>query len=337
MPIAVTGAYGQLGGELCRQLGDAARPLDIDQLDLTDGPAVLRTLREIRPKLVINCAAYTQVDQAESEPEACRAVNAAAVEYLVRACGELDCPLVQISTDYVFGGDARGEGRGTRSEDSRQATPAGHDADPAYRPWREDDPPAPQGVYARTKLEGERAAARYRKHLIMRTCGLYARPSDPRARNFVRTMLRLAASGREVRVVGDQHCTPSYVPHVARAVLFLAGLGGLSQFSRSENGTVPFGAAAPWGTYHVTSRGATTWYDFAAEIFRRAGLEVSLQRITTAQYAAPAPRPAYSVLDTTTYHRLGGPAMPDWKEALAEYFEEAGTNSTFGSHRFTAG
>ena len=137
-------------------------PIDIDTLDLTHGPAVRKALAELKPAMVINCAAYTRVDQAESEPEVCRAVNATAVGHLADACGRLDCPLVQISTDYVFGG------------------PADHG-----RPHREDDPTSPQGVYARTKLEGELAAAQHAKHLIVRTCGLYARPSHQQAQNFV--------------------------------------------------------------------------------------------------------------------------------------------------------
>lgn len=285
MKIAVTGAYGQLGGELCRQLDAEAIPLEIDTLDLTDGPAVQQRLRALKPHAVINCAAYTQVDQAESEPQACRAVNAVAVEHLVRACSELDCPLVQISTDYVFGGEPG------RAE-----------------PYREGDPPSPQGVYGQTKLEGELAAARHAKHLIVRTCGLYARPGDGRANHFVKTMLRLGSCRSELRVVADQHGTPSYVPHVAQAVLFLAGV------TRRQ--------PAPWGIYHVTNRGATTWHDFAAEIFRQAGIHITLRPITTAEYGAPAPRPAYSVLDTTAYHDLGGPAMPDWKTALGQYMAE---------------
>jgi len=286
MKIAVTGACGQLGSELCRLLGADAVPLDIDTLDLTDGPAVDQTLANLCPDAVINCAAYTQVDRAESEPQQCRAVNATAVEHLARASARLDCPLVQISTDYVFGG---GPDRTT--------------------PYCEDDPPSPQGVYARTKFEGEQAADRHlRKHLIVRTCGLYSRPADQRAGNFVKTMLRLGKARKELRVVADQHCTPSYVPHVARAILFLLG--------------VPRGAPAWWGIYHVVNRGATTWYEFAAEIFRQAGMDVSLQPISTAEYGAAAPRPAYSVLDTTKYHALGGPAMPDWRTALAEYISQ---------------
>jgi dTDP-4-dehydrorhamnose reductase len=137
---------------------------------------------------------------------------------------------------------------------------------------------------------------------------LYARPSHQQARNFVKTVLRLAQSRPNLRVVADQFCTPSYVPHVARAALFLLGL----------NAAGP----APWGTYHVTNRGATNWHEFACEIARLAGLSVALEAITTTEYGAAAPRPAYSVLDTTAYHRLGGPPMPDWREALAEYFEE---------------
>jgi dTDP-4-dehydrorhamnose reductase len=285
MKILVTGAAGQLGAELCRQLGPDAVPTDIDNLDLTDGRAVLDSMLRLAPDAVINCAAYTAVDQAESEVKRCRAANAMAVQHLADACRRVDCPLVQISTDYVFSGRP----------------------DPG-RPYREEDQPSPEGVYAQTKLEGERGAARHAKHLIVRTCGLYARPSHQQARNFVKTVLRLAQSRPNLRVVADQFCTPSYVPHVARAALFLLGL----------NAAGP----APWGTYHVTNRGATNWHEFACEIARLAGLSVALEAITTTEYGAAAPRPAYSVLDTTAYHRLGGPPMPDWREALAEYFEE---------------
>jgi dTDP-4-dehydrorhamnose reductase len=323
MKIAVTGALGQLGGELCRQIGPQAIPLDIDTLDLTDGKAVSETLAPLKPETIINCAAYTQVDKAEKEPELAYAVNSAAVENLVRVCRELDCPLVQISTDYVFSGErvqgsgGRVQGSGFRVQDSGfrvqdsevDVHPSSFIPHPSFkRPYREDDPPSPQGVYARSKLAGERAAAEYAKHLIVRTCGLYARASDGRANNFVKTMLRLGSKQSEIRVVADQHCTPSYVPHVARAVLFLAG--------------VTNAAPAPWGIYHVTNSGETTWYDFAVEIFKQAGMNVSVKPITTAEYGAPAARPCYSVLDTAAYHHLGGPSMPDWITALKEYFTE---------------
>jgi dTDP-4-dehydrorhamnose reductase len=301
MCILVTGAAGQLGAELCRMLGAGATGVDIDTLDLTDRAAVLNEVRRLSPRAIIHCAAYTAVDQAETDADRCRAVNATAVETLTTACREVDIPLAQISTDYLFAGRAS-----------------------IGRPWREDDPPAPKGIYAITKQEGERAAACWEKHLIVRTCGLYARPSHLAAKNFVKTILRLARTKPQLRVVDDQLCTPSYVPHVARAVLFLVGSRLPSLSERPVGGE----GGAPWGIYNVTNRGETTWCRMAREIVRLAGLDVPVDPITTAEFAAPAPRPAYSVLDTTAYHRLGGPEMPDWKEALAEYFKELKTIET---------
>jgi len=278
MAIVITGSQGQLGSELCRQLGVEAVGLDLPELDITDRGRVLATLAAIRPQAVINTAAYTLVDRAEKEPEACRAVNVAGVAHLVEACRRLDCTLVQISTDYVFGRDARRE-----------------------TPYRETDEPGPLGVYGRSKLDAERLAAAWEKHLVVRTCGLYGRPGPRSPGNFVETMLRLAAAGKPLRVVDDQRCTPSYVPHVARAAVFLLN-------------------AKARGIYHAVNSGETTWYRFAAEVFRLVGQEVRMEAITTADYGAPAPRPAYSVLDTGKYHSLAGcPAMPPWQAALAEY------------------
>ena len=251
-------------------------------MDLTDAKSVRAALADLRPDALINTAAYTKVDKAEEEADLCRAINAQGVGHLAEVCRELDCPLVQISTDYVFGGDA-----------ARRT------------PYRESDEPGPQGVYAWSKLEGERRAAEWAKHLIVRTCGLYG-PAAPRsAGNFVATMLRLGRQGKQLRVVADQHCTPTYVPHLARAICFLLDSGA-------------------FGLCHVVNAGATTWYDFAAEIFRQAGLAVSLEPISTAQYGAASPRPAYSVLDTGKYHALpGAPPMPAWQEALAEHLRSS--------------
>lgn len=278
MKIVVTGAGGQLGSELCRQLGADTLGLDLPEFDLTDRGQVLRTLTEIRPQVVINAAAYTQVDKAEEEAELCRAVNAEGVACLVDACRELDATLVQISTDYVFG----------RQPDRRT-------------PYRETDAPGPLGVYGRTKLEGERHAARCGKHFIVRTCGLYGQAGPRSGGNFVATMLKLAAQRDRIQVVDDQQCTPSYVPHVCQAIRFLLN-------------------TEAYGTYHVVNSGATTWHGMASEIFRRLPLRVELEPISTAQFGARAPRPAYSVLDTGKYHALPGrPLMPAWQDALAEY------------------
>jgi len=281
MTITVTGCRGQLGAELCRQFGAEAVGLDLPEFDLTDRAAVLAALLAIRPRAVVNAAAFTLVDQAERDPARCRAVNVQGVAHLVDACRTLDCTLVHVSTDYVFG---RNPGRVT--------------------PYRETDEPAPQGVYAQSKLESESVARQWPKHLIVRTCGLYGRLGERSSGSFVETMLRLAATRQRLRVVADQHCTPTYTPHVARAMRFLLG-------------------SEARGIYHVTNAGKTTWFEFAHEIFRQCRLGVEVEPITSAEWGAAAPRPTYSVLDCSKYLALpAAPPMPPWQDALAEYLRQ---------------
>jgi dTDP-4-dehydrorhamnose reductase len=277
MRIAVTGAGGLLGSELCRQLAGAAIPLEFPDFDLTDPASVRRGVEAARPKAIINAAAYTQVDAAERDGETCRAVNVTGVRHLAETCGRLGATLVQMSTDYVFG-------------------------DPNRRtPYRESDQPAPQGVYAKSKLDGEREAAACGEHLIVRSCGLFGRPGPRTAKlPFVEAMLALGLRGEPVRVVDDQWVGPSYAVHVARAILFLL-------------------AAKARGTYHVVNAGSATWRQVAEEIFRQAGMAVEVRPITSAEFGAAAPRPAYSVLDASKYRSLGGPPLPSWQVALAEY------------------
>lgn len=280
--IVVTGCHGQLGSELCRQWGPRAAGLDLPELDLTDAQRTAETLLRLAPRVVVNTAAYTLVDRAEEEPERCRAINAHAVRVLADVCRQLDAVLVQISTDYVFGQDT-----------TRRA------------PYTESDPPGPLNVYGWTKLEAEHHAAGWARHFIVRTCGLYGRLGPRSPGNFVATMLRLAQQGRALRVVDDQRCCPSFVPHVARAIRFLVTTGA-------------------YGTYHVVNTGSATWYELAAELFRQVGYQVQLTPITTAEYGPRARRPAYSVLDTTKYHALPAAApMPAWQDALAEYLHSA--------------
>jgi dTDP-4-dehydrorhamnose reductase len=273
--VVVTGGNGLLGRAVCRELGPRAIWSDRTTLDVTNRRQVRRVLADHRPHAVVNCAAFTKVDQAESDPELCWAVNANAVADLASECDRIGATLVQISTDYVFGSDA-----------SRTT------------PYRENDIPEPQGVYAQSKLEGERCTALCRRHFVVRTCGLYG--FSPRRNNFVETLLRLASERRRLRVVNDQRCTPSYAAHVARAVLFLLQTG-------------------EFGAYHVVNQGETTWWEFACEIFRQMRIEVEVEPITTEQYGAAAPRPWYSVLDASKYRSLGGPVLPRWEVALAEY------------------
>lgn len=284
MRIAITGAAGQLGYQLTQLLGPEALPLDRSGCDLADPHSIGRLL-ELRPDAVINAAAYTAVDRAEQEIDRCRQINTVAVEQLADVCGQLDCPLVQISTDYVFAGIAERKS-----------------------PFAETDRAAPLGIYATSKFAGEQAAARHAKHWIVRTCGLYAPPaSEKKFTNFVATMLRLGSERDRLRIVDDQRCTPSYVPHVAAAILFL--LRESPERLRTSG----------YGLYHVTNAGDCSWHEFASEIFRQAGIGIALDKITTAEYGAAAPRPAYSVLETAKYRALGGPELPDWRAGIRQY------------------
>lgn len=283
--IVIIGAEGQLGSELCRQLGPRAVPLSRQQFDITDARQTEFVLAQLRSDVktaeiaaVINTAAYTKVDLAEQQPDECYRVNVEGVSNLANACSRHNLTLVQISSDYVFGGIAA---------ENRQ-------------PYREADPTSPQGVYAKSKLSGEQAAAQAARHLIIRTCGLYGPRGKPSQSNFVDTMLRLGRERDMLRVVDDQICSPSYVVDVTGALLYLI-------------------EAQRTGLYHVVNQGGVSWCGFAREIFRLAKLSVLVEPVTTAQYNAPAPRPSYSVLDTAKYDALPGPALRSWQIALADY------------------
>jgi dTDP-4-dehydrorhamnose reductase len=245
----------------------------------------LRTLDEIGPDAVNNAAAYNFVDRAEQQPEACRAINADAVRYIAEACRRLNCTLVQVSTAYVFDGLDR------------------------LVPYCEHDAPRPATEYGRTKLAGECWAADHARHFIVRTGPMFG-PCPPRAKttNFIDLMLRLGQSQSVVRVVDDQHVAPSHLNDVARAIIFL--------LAADSSGS------APYGVYHIAGRSAVTWHDLAAEVFRQAQLQATLEAVSTAQFGALASRPRYAVLDTTRYQALGGPALRGWQPALADYLAQ---------------
>jgi len=285
--VLVIGGSGQLARALARQPSIAGHPircLGRADLDATDPAALEAALRAAGPLAIINAAAYTAVDKAESDQAAAQALNAGLPGALAAHAAAHDLPLIHVSTDYVF------DGTGTR-------------------PYREDDPIAPLGVYGASKAEGERlvrhAGAR---HLILRTAWVWSEDGH----NFVKTMLRLGREREEVRVVADQRGSPTYAGDLAAAIATLT----------ANALTAPAGLA--WGTYHLTNRGETTWHGFAAAIFAEAaaaGLKTPrLTAITTADYPTPARRPAYSVLDTTAAERRLGVAMPDWRISLATAF-----------------
>jgi len=276
--ILVTGGNGQLGLEFFKIFGSYAQVLDRNSFDLTDEALVRHRVHFEKPKWVVNCAAYTAVDQAEEEPDLCRAVNVRAVEVLAEACDEIGATLCQISSDYVFG----------------------HDAVPDA-PYPEDAPVNPQGVYAQSKYDSEQAAAKCSNHLIIRTCGLYT--GGPRYRNFVETMLRLGQTQKQLKVVNDQTCCPSYAQHVAFGVAAL-----MDKEAR--------------GLYHVTSQGETTWYEFAQTIIEQSELPAEVLPISTEEFGARAPRPRYSVLDNGKMIEMVGDRLPHWKNALMAYLKE---------------
>jgi dTDP-4-dehydrorhamnose reductase len=288
MRYAVLGAAGQLGRDLCPRLQGEVIPLGRDRADLTQRDLVRSTLKELRPDVVINCAAYNLVDRAESEPQAAFAVNTWGVRDLAAVCADLGALLVHFSTDHVFGLDE------TR-----------------HTPWREEDPPGPVGVYGVSKLAGEylvRAACP--RHLIVRTCGLYGVwGSGGKGGNFVETMLRKAAQGDPLRVVADQECTPTYTADLASATIALMRAGRT-------------------GLVHVTNAGSCSWFEFAGAIFQLSGLRPRLTAITSSEFGAAARRPAYSALSNDAYNSLNLPPLRPWREALTAYLRERTERTT---------
>ncbi len=283
--ILVIGANGQLARSLAMAdapdactMVFAARP----QTDLTRPQTLHAVLERCAPDLVINAAAYTQVDKAETEQTLAFAVNAEGPGVLARACASADIPFIHVSTDYVYDG-----AKGT--------------------PYDEADAPAPVGVYGCSKLAGEdliREAGG--RHLILRTAWVHS----PWGSNFVKTMLRLAAARDTLGVVADQQGCPTYAPHLADAIM------GLS--CHILNNTVPDDA---WGVYCAAGSGETSWHGFASEIFaqsrKHGGPWAAAKPISTAEFPTPARRPANSRLNCDRLANAFGLRLPHWKEGAA--------------------
>jgi dTDP-4-dehydrorhamnose reductase len=275
MRVLVVGAGGQLGRELVALRNATAHEvigLDRVACDITEPGAAVAALDAHRPDAVVNCAAWTKVDAAESQPDDAFRVNAVGPRLLATACRDARVRLLHISTDYVFDGTAT-------------------------TPVDESAPTSPLGVYGRSKLAGEdEVRALCPDHRIVRTSWLYGQEGP----NFVLTMLRLGAERDEVRVVADQRGAPTWTGHLAPALLRLLELG------------VP-------GTFHLTNSGETTWCEFAATIMHEADLRGRVTPINTAEYAAAAPRPSYSVLDNRAWRGVGQLPLPPWQEGLSAY------------------
>jgi len=288
--ILLLGAGGQIGYELSRALAPLGKIIapGRNECDLARPETIARTLDAASPALVVNAAAYTDVDGAETPDgrRAATAVNAEGPAALAKAAAAAGMPVVHYSTDYVFDGT-----KGT--------------------PYREDDEAVPVNAYGQSKLAGERKiAASGATHFIFRTSWIYGN----RGRNFLRTMLRLASEQKELRVVRDQVGSPTWARTVAEATAAILGRcwkpGAADALSGLE------------GTYHVAAAGETSWHGFAQAIMAAAGRDVPVRAITTAEFPRPANRPAYSVLDCGKAARVFGVALPDWRDQLAACLKE---------------
>jgi dTDP-4-dehydrorhamnose reductase len=227
-------------------------------------------------EILVQAAAYTKVDLAEEQEEAALCVNGVFAQAAARVCEDLDIDLVYLSSDYVFDGAAG-------------------------RPYREWDAPNPQGAYARSKLAGEEAARRIARHHVVRTSWLFGNHGP----NFVATIVRAARERPELRVVDDQHGSPTYTVDLA------AGLGRLMTSRR-------------YGTHHLTNSGVTTWFEFAREIVACAGLSTPVHPQSTADAGRPAPRPAFGALDNASWRVAGEAPLPPWQDALRRYLVRSG-------------
>ena len=280
MKVLVTGVKGQLGHDVMNELalrGYEGVGVDVDEMDITDEAAVRRVIGEVRPDSVVHCAAWTAVDAAEDQVDICRKVNVSGTENIAKMCGELDVPMIYLSTDYVF------DGQGTR-------------------PWEPDDPVVqPLNVYGQSKYEGELAVQKYTdKYYIVRIAWVFG----VNGKNFIKTMLNLGKTHDSLTVVSDQIGTPTYTYDLAKLLV--------DMLEKEE-----------YGIYHATNEGGyISWYDFAVEIFRQAGMEVNVKPVTSAEDPAKAKRPFNSRMEKKKLTEHGFTRLPDWKDALERYLKE---------------
>lgn len=278
MKILVTGATGQLGWDVVKELKKRnieCRGVGSKDLNITDKEAVFAYIRAYQPDAVIHCAAYTAVDKAEDEPEQCRDVNVNGTAYIAEACREIDAKMIYISTDYVFGDD------GDRLHEV-------------------DDPVHPLNVYGQTKWEGEEAVRRIlRKYFIVRISWVFGEHGN----NFVKTMLRLGQTHKEISVVADQFGAPTYTADLAPL---------LCDMVQTDK----------YGTYHACNSGCCSWAEFAEEIFRQAHMDVKVKHIATEEYPTKARRPKNSRLDTGILKDSDFGSLPEWVKAVECFISE---------------
>ncbi|UCC61016.1 MAG: dTDP-4-dehydrorhamnose reductase [Dehalococcoidia bacterium] len=280
MRVLVTGSAGMLASDLIPVL--TKRGYEVfappeDMLDITLLETVRSVAQSCEPDMVVNCAAFTRVDEAENEEYQALMVNGFAVQNLCLVCQELEIPLVHFSTDYIFDG--------TKDE-----------------PYTIYDQPNPLGAYGRTKLLGEKYVLwLLNKFYLVRTTWMFG----TYGKNFIDTMLEIAQKQQKISVVNDQRGCPTWTRQLAEAVADLIDTGR-------------------YGVYHITSSEPTTWFNFAGEIFRLAGLDIELVPVTSDQFPTPARRPLNSVLDPFPLPQVLGREMPSWRVGLKEHLKQAG-------------
>lgn len=300
MRVVITGKEGQLGLELQHQLEQVENVViysfNSRELDITDQQRVDKQLKDIRPHIVINCAAYTVVDLCEQHQDKAHQVNVLGPKYLAQACDQIGAKLVHVSTDYVFNGYFNNiEAMEDEEYLSSSLEYRMHQAKRSI-PWVETDEVEPQNVYGKTKVEGEEMVREYcSNHFIVRTAWLYGEGN-----NFVRTMLKLAKTNKELNVVADQFGNPTSTKELAHVIIDLV---------QTEY----------YGTYHATCEGVCSWYDLACKIFKIKGLEVQVNPVTSEAFPRPAKRPYYSALENKNLKELGLNTFKHWEEALKEY------------------
>jgi dTDP-4-dehydrorhamnose reductase len=290
-PLAlVIGKIGQVGWELRRTLAPLARIVSVDfpEIDLTDGGSIVKWVRETRPQIIVNAAAYTAVDKAESDYGKCLKINGTAPGILAEEAKKLSCLLIHYSTDYVF--------------DGTKTTP-----------YREEDAPNPLGAYGRSKLAGDQAVLQAEGlHLIFRLCWVYG----ARGQNFMLTMMRLAREREKLRVVCDQFGCPTWSRLIAETTAL-----ALKQVLAAPD------PSAFKGVYHLAASGQTNWQGFAQAIIGLMPAEGKkcqhVEAISTPEYPTPAKRPAYSVLSCEKLARTFGLRLPEWEESLKQVLESA--------------
>ena len=298
MKVFVTGVAGQLGHDVMNDLaargyegigtdiapqysgaddGTAVTKMPYVSLDITDRDAVEKTITELKPDVVVHCAAWTAVDLAEDDDKKAKvhAINADGTQNIADACKKIDAKMVYISTDYVFNG--QGE-----------------------RPWEPDDEREPLNVYGQTKYEGELAIEEHvKKFFTVRIAWVFG----VNGKNFIKTMLNLGKTHDHLTVVNDQTGSPTYTYDLARLLVDMI-------------------QTDKYGRYHATNEGLCTWYEFACEIFKQAGMDVSVAPVSSDEYPAKAKRPSNSRMDKSKLTANGFQPLPTWQDALSRYLKE---------------